>query len=75
VPDSQSELLRLYERVQRKLGRRRALPETPLEYMNDSSPGGMDSLLEEITSAVNEGAYAGRWPELTRVRELADRLS
>jgi transglutaminase-like putative cysteine protease len=75
VPATQSELLRLYERVQRKLGRRRAPPETPLEYMNDSSPGGMDSLLEEITSAVNEGAYAGRWPELTRVRELADRLS
>jgi transglutaminase-like putative cysteine protease len=71
----ESELLRLYERVQRRLGRRRAPPETPLEYMNVSSPGEMDSLLEELTSAVNEGAYAGRWPELTRVRELADRLS
>ena len=31
--------------------------------------------LEDVTTAVNEGAYAGRWPELTRVRELADRLS
>jgi transglutaminase-like putative cysteine protease len=75
VPPSESELLRLYERVQRRLGRRRAPPETPLEYMNDSSPGEIESLLEEVTSAVNEGAYAGRWPELTRVRELADRLS
>ena len=75
VPASQSELLQLYERVQRRLGRRRAPPETPLEYMSDSSPGEMESLLGEVTSAVNEGAYAGRWPELTRVRELADRLS
>jgi protein-glutamine gamma-glutamyltransferase len=75
LPPSQSELLRLYERVQRRLGRRRAPPETPLEYMVDLSSGEMDSLLEEVTSAVNEGAYAGRWPELTRVRELAERLS
>jgi hypothetical protein len=35
----------------------------------------MESLLEDVTSAVNEGAYAGRWPELSHVRELADRLS
>jgi hypothetical protein len=74
VPASQSELLRLYERIQLRLGRRRAPPETPLEYMN-GSPSAMDSLLEDVTSAVNQGAYAGRWPELTRVRELADRLS
>jgi transglutaminase-like putative cysteine protease len=83
VPASQSELLRLYERIQLRLGRRRAPPETPLEYRQKvlpPSPLGrgvvpLESLLEEITSAVNEGAYAGRWPELTRVRELADRLS
>ena len=91
VPPGQSELLRLYERVQRRLGRRRAPPETPLEYLEvflpppllPPPPGGrsgrgevaLDSLLKEITDAVNEGAYAGRWPELTRVRELADRLS
>jgi transglutaminase-like putative cysteine protease len=75
VPPSQSELLRLYERVQRRLGRRRAPPETPLEYMTGSSPGVMESLLEDVTSAVNEGAYAGRWPELKKVKELADRLS
>jgi len=71
----QSELLRLYERVQHRLGRRRAPPETPLEYMRGSTSGTMESLLEDVTSAVNEGAYAGRWPELNRVRELADRLS
>jgi transglutaminase-like putative cysteine protease len=75
VPPSQSELLQLYERVQRRHGRRRAPPETPLEYLQDSSSGAMDPLLEDVTSAVNEGAYAGRWPELTRVRELAERLS
>jgi len=74
VPAGQSELLRLYERIQLRLGRRRAPPETPLEYMH-GSPAAMDSLLEDVTTAVNEGAYAGRWPELTRVRELADRLS
>ena len=75
APASQSELLRLYERVQRRLGRRRAPPETPLEYMNGQSPGTMQSLLEEVTDAVNEGAYAGRWPDVKRVRELSNRLS
>jgi len=35
----------------------------------------LESLLEEITEAVNEGAYAGRWPDVRKVRELADRLS
>ena len=75
IPPSESELLRLYERVQRRLGRRRAPPETPLEYMHESSPGEMEALLEDVTSAVNEGAYAGRWPELRRVRELSNRLS
>jgi len=32
-------------------------------------------LLGELTEAVNEGAYAGRWPEPSRVRELSKRLS
>jgi len=31
-------------------------------------------LLEELTDAVNEGAYAGRWPDPARVRELSNRL-
>src|SRR5712691_7591573 len=64
----ESELLRLYERVQRRLGRRRAPPETPLEYLRVAPTDGV--LLEELTEAVNEGAYAGRWPEPSRVREL-----
>src|SRR5260370_29457703 len=34
----ESELLRLYERVQRRLGRRRAPPETPLEYLHGPLP-------------------------------------
>jgi transglutaminase-like putative cysteine protease len=68
----ESELLRLYERVQRRLGRRRAPPETPLEYLR-GTPTEWE-LLEELTEAVNEGAYAGRWPEPSRVRELEKQL-
>ncbi len=69
----ESELLRLYERAQRRLGRRRAPPETPLEYW--VAHGADWKVLEEVTDAVNEGAYAGRWPEPSRVRELERRLS
>jgi transglutaminase-like putative cysteine protease len=72
---TESELLRLYERVQRRLRRRRAPPETPLEYWRTTPPGPIEPLLEELTNAVNEGVYAGRWPEPKRVRDLADRLS
>jgi transglutaminase-like putative cysteine protease len=68
---SESELLRLYERVQRKMRRRRAPPETPREYLEAMNV----DVLMELTDAVNEGVYAGRWPEPTRVRELADRIS
>ena len=68
----ESELLRLYERLQRNLGRRRAPPETPLEYWHATSTDA--SLLEDVTQAVNEGAYAGRWPDRERVRELSKRL-
>ncbi len=68
-------MLRLYERLQRKLGRRRAPPETPLEYLAERSRGPTESLLEEVTLAVNEGAYAGRWRDPDSVRALSDRLS
>jgi transglutaminase-like putative cysteine protease len=67
----ESELLRLYDRVQRRLGRRRAPPETPLEYSNAARAGPMEPLLDELTQAINEGVYAGRWPESERVRELS----
>ena len=67
----ESELLRLYERVQRRLGRRRAPPETPLEYRRAMR----SALLEQVTEAVNEGAYAGRWPDPKRVREMRKRIS
>ena len=50
-------------------------PETPLEYQQSANAGPMARLLDDLTNAVNEGAYAGRWPEPKRVRELADRLS
>jgi transglutaminase-like putative cysteine protease len=71
----ESELLRLYERVQARLRRRRAPPETPLEYREMVRAGAIEPLLEELTDAVNEGAYGGRWPAPERVRELAERLS
>ncbi len=68
----ESELLRLYERLQKRAGRRRAPPETPLEYWRTAQHPPM---LKEVTDAVNEGAYAGRWPAPEKVREMADRLS
>jgi hypothetical protein len=43
--------------------------------MGGQSPGTLQSLLEDVTEAVNEGAYAGRWPDVRKVRELSDRLS
>ncbi|HVH63410.1 MAG TPA: hypothetical protein VNA65_07405, partial [Candidatus Dormibacteraeota bacterium] len=67
----ESELLRLYERLQRRLSRCGAPPVTPLEYQHAMNA----LLLDEVTAAVNEGAYAGRWPAPERVRELAQRIS
>ncbi len=67
----ESELLRLYARVQRRLGRRRAPPETPLEYQHVMQ----SQLLEEITEAINEGAYGVRRPDPMRVRGTAQRIS
>jgi len=71
----ESELLRLYERLQRRIGRRRAPPQTPLEYLNEARAAPVEPLLEEVTAAVNQGAYAGRWPDPSAVRDMADRLS
>lgn len=65
------ELLRLYARLQRRLGRRRAASETPLEYQSRVAAGQLASALGEVTRAVNRGAYAGRWPtpdEMSRLR-------
>jgi hypothetical protein len=75
APPGQPELLRLYERIQGRLDRRRAPPETPLEYLKESRREPLAPLLEEVTAAVNQGAYAGRWPDPLVVRELSDRLS
>ena len=71
APPGESELLRLYERLQRRLGRRRAPPETPLEYQRLMQ----SDVLVDVTKAVNEGVYAGRWPDPTRVRDFAERIS
>ncbi|HUY73598.1 MAG TPA: DUF4129 domain-containing protein [Candidatus Dormibacteraeota bacterium] len=67
-------MLRPYERVHGRLGRRRAPPETPLEYQEQVRAGPIQPLLEDLTDAVNEGAYAGRWPDPERVRELARQI-
>jgi len=86
-PPGETELLRLYERLQKRAGRRRAPPETPSEYAvwalaKPATPyvptylrASGEGLLREVTDAVNQGAYAGRWPDPEKVRELADRLS
>lgn len=66
----ESELLRLYERAQRKMRRRRAPPETPWEYQQAMQ----SDRLQDLTAAVNEGVYAGRWPSPERVRELAEAI-
>jgi transglutaminase-like putative cysteine protease len=71
-PPGSSDLLDLYDRLQKRAGRRRAPPETPLEYWT-ATPG--EALLKDVTHAVNEGAYAGRWPDRERVRQLAERIS
>ena len=69
APPGESELLLLYERIQRTLGRRRAPPQTPLEYLSDASAGDLSSLLQEVTEAVNQGVYAGKWPDPAFVAE------
>ena len=74
-PPGSSALLELYDRLQKRAGRRRAPPETPLEYWGVMEASPDRPLLEEVTQAVNEGAYAGRWPHPDRVKELAGRLS
>jgi protein-glutamine gamma-glutamyltransferase len=85
-PPGETELLRLYEGLQKRAGRRRAPPETPTEYWRWAQekrpglnvptylPAGGEGLLREVTDAVNKGAYAGRWPDAARVRELSQRL-
>ena len=68
------ELIRLYERLQRRLGTRRAASETPLEYQARVSAGQLTSVLGAVTRAVNRGAYAGRWPEGRELARLRGQL-
>jgi transglutaminase-like putative cysteine protease len=72
---AEAELIKLYERLQRRLGRRRAPPETPNEYRQSVAGGELEELLIELTAAVNRGVYAGRWPEPAEVAEMRARLS
>jgi protein-glutamine gamma-glutamyltransferase len=69
------DLIGVYERLQRRLRRDRAPPETPLEYRRRAHAGGLDSVLEEVTAAVNRGAYAGRWPDPAEVARWRKRIS
>ena len=71
----EAELIRLYDRLQRRLGRRRAPPETPNEYRRRVAGGELEELLGEVTAAVNRGVYADRWPEPAEVEEMRARLS
>ena len=71
----EAELIRLYDRLQRRLKLRRAPPETPNEYRRKVPAGELDALLEEVTAAVNRGVYADRWPEPAEVEEMQARLS
>jgi protein-glutamine gamma-glutamyltransferase len=71
----EAELIRLYTLLQRRLGRRRAPPETPNEYRRKVPAGELDALLEEVTVAVNRGVYGDRWPEPAEVQEMRARLS
>ena len=71
------EVLAVYERLQRRLGRMRAPPETPSEYraaVAAGAAGDLGDLLDEATDAVNQGAYAGRWPAPDAVDRLRRRL-
>jgi transglutaminase-like putative cysteine protease len=67
-------LLAVYERLQRRLGRRRAPPETPREYRDAIAASDSQGLLHDVTEAVNRGAYAGRWPTRAEVDGLHRRL-
>src|SRR2546421_604995 len=71
----EAELIRVYDRLQRRLGRRRAPPQTPNEYRRAAAGGELDGLLEEVTEAVNRGVYSDRWPGPAEVAELRSRLS
>jgi transglutaminase-like putative cysteine protease len=72
---AEADLLRLYERLQRRLKRQRAPAETPNEYRRAAAGGELDALLDEVTQAVNRGVYADRWPERAEFEELRSRLS
>ncbi|HVB77544.1 MAG TPA: transglutaminaseTgpA domain-containing protein [Candidatus Nitrosotalea sp.] len=56
------DLLQLYERLQGRARLARMAPETPLEYARRSSSADPPEVLLELTRAVNDGVYGGRWP-------------
>ena len=74
-PAPGDDLIGLYERLQRRLRSNRAPPETPLEYSRRLHAGSLDEVLEEVTTAVNRGVYASRWPEPAEVARWRKRIS
>jgi hypothetical protein len=73
-PAERLALVAVYERLQRRRERRRAPPETPCEYLNAIAASDSRGLLHDVTEALNQGAYAGRWPSRTEVDGLRRRL-
>jgi transglutaminase-like putative cysteine protease len=74
-PSPADDLLGVYLRLQRRLRRYRAPPETPREYRDRAASGSLDDVLEEVTAAVNRGLYADRWPEPGEVARWRKRIS
>ena len=68
------ELMGIYERVQRRLGRPRAPPQTPREYREAVAAGDLRELLDDVTEAVERALYAGRPPTRSRLDDLRRRL-
>jgi transglutaminase-like putative cysteine protease len=71
----ESQVLALYNRLQRRLGRRRRPPETPREYAAAQAGARLEPLLAEVTEAVNQGVYGGRWPSPEELAAWRQRLS
>lgn len=73
APPEEVELLRLYESLQRRVGRRRGPAETPREYAG-SAPPGLADVVAGVTRAVERGAYRGAWPERHELQSLRAKL-
>ena len=71
----EGDLLRLYARLQRRLGRRRGPPETPREYALAQGSTALGPLLADVTEAVNQAAYAGRPADSERIAAWREQVT